>query len=84
MDGENHSIRYGTFRNKLSALQRPQKIQVAYHSSQTFYTIKGFTFDKQTIKLKSRKMRGKEQGINISKSKLVIRTADSASQNIKS
>lgn len=46
VDGKRYPIAYRTFRNKVSALLKAEKIQVAYHSSQTFYTIKGIAFDK--------------------------------------
>ena len=48
VDGKSYSIAYRTFRNKISVLLKEEKIQVAYHSSQTFYIINGFAFDKPT------------------------------------
>jgi hypothetical protein len=46
VNGKSYSITKTTFRNKISILLKKEKIQVAYHSSQTFYIIKGITFDK--------------------------------------
>ena len=46
IDGKCYSISPGTARNKLSSLLKAEKIEVAYYSSQAFYTIKGIRFDK--------------------------------------
>jgi hypothetical protein len=46
VDGTSYHIAKTTFRNKISVLLKKEKIQVAYHSSQTFYIVKGIAFDK--------------------------------------
>lgn len=46
IEGKKYRISHRTFRNKISALLKQEKIVVAYHSSQTFYSIKGIGFDK--------------------------------------
>src|SRR5436190_22362746 len=46
VNGKSYSVAKTTFRNKVSALLKAEKIEVTYHSSQTFYTIKGTRFDK--------------------------------------
>jgi hypothetical protein len=46
VDGKCYSISPGTLRNKFSKMLKTEKIEVAYYSSQAFYTIKGIRFDK--------------------------------------
>jgi hypothetical protein len=46
VDGKSYHVAKTTFRNKISVLLKEEKIEVAYHSSQTFYIIKGIAFDK--------------------------------------
>jgi hypothetical protein len=47
--GQNWSIRYGTFRNKVSSLLRQGTIYVAYYSPQAFYALKGIRFHQPVI-----------------------------------
>jgi Rad51 protein len=46
VDGRDYHMAYGTFRNKISAMLDAGEIEVAYYSTQAFYTLKGVTFTK--------------------------------------
>ena len=41
VDGQNYTIAYGTFRNKMSEMLKAEKVEVVYYSPQAFYTLKG-------------------------------------------
>jgi hypothetical protein len=41
VDGQNYTIAYGTFRNKMSKMLKAEKVEVVYSSPQAFYTLKG-------------------------------------------
>jgi hypothetical protein len=45
VDGQVHSISYGTFRNYASKLVRAEKIEVVEYSPQAFYTLKGIRIE---------------------------------------
>src|ERR1051325_9163583 len=45
VDGQNYTIAYGTFRNKMSEMLKAEKVEVVYHSPQAFYTLKGVKFE---------------------------------------
>lgn len=45
-DGEEYQVAHGTFRNKICKLLRDGKVEKAYSSVLTFYTLKGVTFGK--------------------------------------
>jgi hypothetical protein len=47
VDGTQYRMSRGTFRNKVSDLSKKGVIEVAYHSSLGFYTLKGVKFTKQ-------------------------------------
>lgn len=46
IDGQSYQMTHGTFRNKIQKFIKEEKVEVAYHSSITFYTLKGTTFNK--------------------------------------
>ena len=41
VDGQNYTIAYGTFRNKMSEMLKAKKVEVVCYSPQAFYTLKG-------------------------------------------
>ena len=45
VDGQNYTIAYGTFRNKMSEMLKAEKVEVVYSSPQAFYTLKGVKFE---------------------------------------
>jgi hypothetical protein len=45
VDGQNYTIAYGTFRNKMSEMLKAEKVEVVYHSPQAFYVLKGVKFE---------------------------------------
>lgn len=47
--GQDWSIRYGTFRNKVSSLLEQGMIYVVYYSPQAFYSLKGIRFQQPII-----------------------------------
>src|SRR5438046_2235716 len=46
IDGIEYRMKHGTFRNKVSRLRKEGKVEIAYASNQTFYTLKGHKFGK--------------------------------------
>ena len=46
INGSEHRMCHGTFRNKISKLKKKNQVEVAYRSVQTFYTLKGHKFGK--------------------------------------
>lgn len=46
ISGQEWSIGYGTFRNKISLLCKQGKVDVEYYSPQAFYTLSGIKFSK--------------------------------------
>lgn len=46
INGSEHRMCHGTFRNKISKLRKKNQVEVAYRSVQTFYTLKGHKFGK--------------------------------------
>jgi hypothetical protein len=46
VNGLEHRMCHGTFRNKISKLRKKNQAEVAYRSVQTFYTLKGHKFGK--------------------------------------
>lgn len=46
VDGKEHGIKHGTFRNKILNLKRDDKIELDYKSNVAFYTLKGHKFGK--------------------------------------
>ena len=45
VDGQNYTIAYGTFRNKMSEMLKAEKVEVVCISPQAFYTLKGVRFE---------------------------------------
>ncbi len=46
VDKQHYNMSHGTFRNKISAMSKTGKVEVAYYSTQAFYTLKGIQFAK--------------------------------------
>ncbi len=46
INGSEHGMCHGTFRNKISKLRKKNQVEIAYRSIQTFYTLKGHKFGK--------------------------------------
>jgi hypothetical protein len=46
VDKQHYNMSHGTFRNKISAMLKREEVEVAYYSTQAFYTIKGVGFTK--------------------------------------
>ena len=46
VNGVGHYMVHGTFRNKISKLKKCEKVELSYHSSCAFYTLKGYKFGK--------------------------------------
>jgi len=46
VDQNEHGMKHGTFRNKISKLIKDGQVEVCYYSSCAFYTLKGFKFGK--------------------------------------
>lgn len=44
VDGQEHHMSHGTFRNKISAMMKRGEVQVVSYSPQGFYTLKGANF----------------------------------------
>jgi hypothetical protein len=49
IDGQQHKMARGTFRNKVSKLVRNGQVEVAYMSGLAFYTLKGVSFGKLAV-----------------------------------
>jgi hypothetical protein len=45
VDGQNYTVAYGTFRNKMSVMLKAEKVEVVFYSPQAFYTLKGVKFE---------------------------------------
>jgi hypothetical protein len=46
VDQQHYNRSHGTSRNKISAILKTGEVEVAYYSTQAFYTIKGIQFAK--------------------------------------